>query len=258
MLTLMRYVLLTAMRDRLFMGLWVVVVLVYGLAIFIGNTALSEQSAMAVALFAGASRIVLVIGLTVFACFHVQRAFDYREIDAILAKPISRTQFVGGYAAGFSVLAGMMLIPVMCLCVTFSQTWTQGMGLLIWGSSLLLEAMIVVIFGLLTALIIRSAFASVLATCGFYIIARLIGFFLAAMENPTSMIGNGDKWQQLLLGILKVVSTVIPRLDLFARSEWLLYGINKPEDVGLFFLQAVIFIGLLLSMAVYDLKRKQF
>lgn len=258
MLTLIRYVLLTAMRDRLFAGLWVLLVLVYGLALFIGNTALSEQAAMAVSLFAGASRMLLVAGLTVFACFHVQRAFDYKEIDAILAKPLSRSEFIGGYAGGFALLAGVMLIPVVCLCLTFSQTWTHMTGLAVWTGSLFLEVVTVVMFSLLTALMIRSAFASVLATLGFYIIGRLIGFFLAAMHNPASMIGNGDRWQEVLLWILKILSTVIPRLDLFAKSQWLLYGVPMLSDLWLFLLQAVVFIGLLLSMAVYDLKRKQF
>ena len=255
MKSMIRYVLLTAVRDRLFIGLCAAIALIYGLAIFTGSTALSEQASMSLVLFAGASRVVLVIGLIVFACFHVQRAFDYREIESILAKPISRTVFVAGYASGFSLLSIMMLIPVLLILLTFPGLHMAG--LIWWAISAVLEIAMVVIFALLAALVLQNAFNAVLASTGFYIIARLMGFFMIAINSPTSMMGE-EKWGHALLFALKMLSTVIPRLDMFAKSEWLLYGVVNAMDVWLFLAQALVFTFLLLAMAIFDLKRKQF
>ena len=72
-----------------------------------------------------------------------------------------------------------------------------------------------------------------------------------------SMLGQGILGS-VLLWILKVISMVIPRLDLFAKSDWLIYGLEYPSDLLLCGLQAVVFILFLQAMAVYDLKRKQF
>lgn len=257
MKTLIRYVLLTALRDRLFIGLLVAIGLVYGLAVFTGSTALSEQQAMSLALFAGGSRIVMVIGIAIFACFHVQRAFDSKEIESILAKPISRRNFLIGYSLGFTILAMGMVIPIILINMTFLQVREHLSGLALWSLSLVLEVALITEFALLAALILRSAVSAVLASLGFYIIARLMGFFIAAMVNPFSMMGQG-KWGDILLTLLKYISVLIPRLDLFAKSNWLIYGIEHPSELWLCLLQAVIFILFLQAMAVFDLKRKQF
>ena len=62
----------------------------------------------------------------------------------------------------------------------------------------------------------------------------------------------------LILSALKSVSTLVPRLDFFAKSEWLVYGLNSREEWQLFLLQSAIFIPLLVLAAVLDFRRKEF
>lgn len=255
MQTIIRYTLLTAMRDWLFIGLVLLVGMAYGLSVFTGSTALVEQAQMSIAYFAGSSRIVLMVGLIVFVCFHVRRLFDNREIESMLSKPISRTQFVVSYWFGFVILALIAVIPVVIIMETIYTP--NHLGLAYWVASLVLELSLVLAFALVSALILRSAVSSVMASFAFYFVSRLMGFFVSALEQPATLLTNSETGS--ILGIiLKGISTIIPRLDLYAKSSWLIYGVEGQMDLWVFQAQSLVFIALLLSMAVFDFKRKQF
>lgn len=255
MKTILRYTLLTASRDWLFMGLAVIILMAYAFSLFVGNTALVEQSQMSLAYFSGSSRIIVVTGLIVFVCFHVRRSFENREIEAILSKPISRSTFVVSYWLGFSLLALLATLPILVLLALMFHP--NLIGLILWGVSLALEIALVSAFAMLASLMMKSAVSSVMASFAFYLISRLMGFFVAAMDNPNSLMG-GEKYGWVLEGILKIISTVIPRLDMYAKSQWLIYGVEGQADVWVFPAQSIVFIGLLLAVAVFDFRRKQF
>jgi ABC-type transport system involved in multi-copper enzyme maturation permease subunit len=252
---IIRYTLLTASRDWLFIGLCTMVLLAYGFALFVGNTALVEQTQMSMAYFAGSARMILVIGMIVFVCFHVRRAFENREVESILSKPISRTKFVIAYWLGFSLLAVLVTSPAIVILGLFNKP--DYLGLLYWSVSMILEISIIMAFAILASLIMKSAVSSVMASFAFYLVSRLMGFFVVAIDNPTSLISTG-KYTFILEGIMKTISTIIPRLDLFAKSEWLIYGTENQHDLWIFPAQSAIFIALMLSVAVFDFKRKQF
>lgn len=253
--TIVRYTLLTALRDWLFIGLLIMVLMAYGMSVFMGSTALVEQGQMALAYFAGASRLILVTGLIVFVCFHVRRAFDNREIESTLSKPVSRVEFVVAYWLGFAVLAAIAVVPVLLIIMVLNRP--DWLGLLYWGVSLICEISLVVAFALLASLIMRSAVSSVLSCFAFYLISRLMGFFVAAMGQQTSLLGRGLFGAPMEF-IMQVISTVIPRLDMFAKSDWLIYGIEGQADLWIFQVQSLVYILFLLAMATFDFKRKQF
>ncbi|MDA0781923.1 MAG: hypothetical protein PQ612_02020 [Rickettsiales bacterium] len=267
MKTIIKYTILTASRDLLFIGLCAVILMAYGFSVFVGNTALVEQGQMSMAYFAGSSRIIIVTGLIVFVCFHVRRSFDNREVESILSKPISRSRFVIAYWLGFCFLAFVSIVPIILIISIFFMPGLIGMnlvspaehwlGLLAWSGSLAMEISIIVAFAMLASLIMKSAVSSVLSSFCFYLISRLMGFFIATMEAPNAMMGAG-KYGHVLEFILEKVAYVLPRLDLFAKSKWIIYGVSGQEDLWVFPVQSIVFILLLLSVSVYDFKRKQF
>lgn len=254
MKTIIRYTLITALRDWLFLGLVLLVAAAYGLSVFTGSTALVEQSEMSIAYFAGSSRIVLMIGLIVFVCFHVRRLFDNREIESMLSKPISRSTFIISYWLGFVILAVIATIPIVVIMETVYTP--NHLGLLYWVASLILELSIVIAFALVAALMLGSAVSSVMASFSFYFISRLMGFFVAALAQPSNL--TSGIAGPFMGHVLKAISTIIPRLDLYAKSSWLIYGIEGQKDLWIFQVQSIVFIGLLLAMAIFDFKRKEF
>jgi hypothetical protein len=50
---------------------------------------------------------------------------------------------------------------------------------------------------------------------------------------------------------------LLPRLDLFGKTEWLLYGFDA-HGVGIFLMQSAVYIPLLLMMGLYDFTRRNF
>jgi len=254
MKTIIRYTLLTAGRDLLFIGLLAIIVMAYGLSVFTGGTALVEQEQMSLAYFSGSSRIALQVGLIVFVCFHVRRLFDNREIEAMLSKPISRPQFVIAYWFAFVMLGFIAVIPVVVLMKLAFEP--NMVGLAYWASSMVLEISLVLAFALVSSLILNSAVSAVMSSFSFYLISRLMGFFVATLDQPSIM--TSGKYGQFMGNTMLALSTVVPRLDLYAKSSWLIYGVDGQKDLWVFQTQSLVFIGVLLSMAVFDFKRKQF
>ena len=69
MWTTIRYVMLTAIRDRLFVGLIAGIVGAALIAGVLGHTAFLEQTEMALVFAAGAARMMLAVGLLCLALF---------------------------------------------------------------------------------------------------------------------------------------------------------------------------------------------
>lgn len=253
MLTTAKYILLTALRDRLFIALFVSVFLALGVSIFLGSTALVENAQAKNVYIAGSTRAIIIVGLIVFVCFHVRTAFDNKEIELMLSRPISRFTFITSYWVGFLVVAAIL---VSALLIAFaSLLYVPTNGLLIWGTSLFLECAIMIAFALFAALILRSAVSSVLLCFGFYLMSRIMGFFLNIIDQPHLF---KDTLGTVIGFLLEVVSAILPRLDLFADSELLIYPIPEDVNMEMFLMQTVIIVPILLIMAYLDFRRKQF
>jgi ABC-type transport system involved in multi-copper enzyme maturation permease subunit len=258
MLSIIRFTLITALRDLLFIGLLAVTILAIYISSFLGNTALVEQEQMTLSYMAGSTRFILVIGLILFVCFHVRRAFDNKEIEVILSKPISRTRFIIAYWSGFALLSVLTTLPVAAFVSMFIKS--NNSGLLLWGVSLILEGVMMVAFAMLSSLIMRSAVTSALSSLCFYFMSRMMGFFVATIYNkPAPTAFSFDHILEWLSEqILIAVSTLLPRLDLFAKTKWLIYSAVTKEEIMVFVTQSLVYIPLLLLVAIFDFRRKQF
>ena len=250
-----RYVLLTATRDRLFFGLLIGVLAAAYISSVLGSTAMLETEQMTLSFTAAAARVIIMIGMIVFIGFHMKNAFEAREIDVLLSRPISRTTLVISYWLGFATVATLLVLPTIVLIViigTLNQT-----GFMLWSLSLLLESWLVVSMTLFAALTIRSGVGTVLASLAMYTLSRMMGFFVVVTKTSGMLfsdveVGTGARW------LVSGVSTVVPRLDFYAKSSWLIYGPKTYDDLYLFLTQSAVFIPLLIAASAIDFKRKQF
>lgn len=243
-----RYILLTAQRDKLFFALAASILAAVTLAIFLGSNSVSEQSETSMVFAASVLRVVLMLGLTIFTAFSINRFFDNREIDLMLVRPVSRASFVLSFWVGFSMIALLFVIFSSIIIFLFSNPNLGGFAY--WSISLLLETITVLALTMASTLILRSAVSSVLLSLGFYILSRLGGFIMMIVTKPGPDTIPND--------IFYAISSIIPRLDFFAKTEWLVYGVGETAEITRFMLQALAFIALLLAIAVYDFKRKEF
>ncbi len=255
MITTIRYVLLTALRDWLFMGLLGSLLVAVFISYFMGSTVLVEKNEIASSFTAGSTRIILVVGMIVFVCFHVRRAFENKEIELMLSRPISREQFVVSYWLGFSVVATIIVAVITLFIMSFYGFNYKGLSF--WATTMEFEILIVIAFSVFASIILKSSVSSVMLSFGFYIISRMIGFFSYVLEkHPATEILSFDFYSHKVIWL---ASYLLPRLDLFCQSKWLIYGVNFSEfNWFIPVVQTAIYVPLLLTMAAIDFKRKQF
>lgn len=249
-----RYVLLTATRDRLFLGLLLGILAAAYISSVLGSTALLEPEQMTLAFTAASARVIIMVGVIVFIGFHMRNAFDAKEIDVLLSRPISRTSLVVSYWLGFCVVATFLVLPTVGLIIFLGALNKTGM--LLWSVSLLLESWLVVSITLFAALTVKSGVGTVLVSLAMYTLSRMMGFFLLSTNSGAiferAEINAGAQW------VMKGIALIIPRLDFYAKSNWLIYGPKSYEDLYLFLMQSAVFIPLLMAASVIDFKRKQF
>jgi ABC-type transport system involved in multi-copper enzyme maturation permease subunit len=254
MITNIRYILLTALRDWLFAALMLGVLACALIAHMLGGTAIIETQEMTLSYTTASARVIIMTGLIVFTCFHVRNAFDTREIDVFLSRPITRSNLVLSYWLGFAAVALLLVIPTIILVAI--QGIISHQGFFFWSLSLLIECWLVVAVALFAAFTLKSAVTSVIVSMGFYVLARMMGFFIATTGSAFLF---DTQWINLILTFaLKIVSMIMPRLDFFAKSDWLIYGLKNGQDLKLFTLQAFAFIPLLILATIADFRRKQF
>jgi hypothetical protein len=253
MKSVLKYILLSGIRDRLYLGLLVTLIVSFSLSIFLGSLALTEQQQMTAAYLAGSSRTILAIGLILFVCININRAFENKEVEFIISKSISRQQFILSYLLGFFLAAILIFIPLVSMILLLAKP--NIFGLLIWSLSLFCELLIVISFALLASLILKNYFAAIMASFGFYAISRLMGMFVMAIELPQDFEQSKN---HILATTLKILSAVFPRLDLFGQSSWLIYGVSDKTILPIIFLQSLIYIPLMIFMAFHDFRKKQF
>jgi ABC-type transport system involved in multi-copper enzyme maturation permease subunit len=254
MFTNVKYILLTAMRDKLFVGLLFGIAAASYICSVLGSTAMLEPEAMTLSFSAATSRVIIMVGIIVFIGFHVRNAFDSKEIDVLLSRPISRATLVLSYWLGFAVVALILAVPAVAIIAYLGII--NKTGFMVWACSLVLESWLVVAIALFASFTLKSGVSSVLASLAMYTISRMIGFFLATLKS--GMIFHSEILHMSAKWTITGISTIIPRLDFFAKSSWLIYGPKSYEDALLCLYQAAIFIPLLVAASVIDFKRKQF
>ena len=132
---LVKYVLTAAMRDKLMITLILMIALGASVSLFLGGAATSEEGAFSSVFASGGLRFLGVMGVVMFCAFYMRRAFDHKEVEFLLSRPISRMTFLVSHAAAFILLSFLIALSVT-LAVAIVGRPDFG-GLFAWGLSLM-------------------------------------------------------------------------------------------------------------------------
>jgi hypothetical protein len=254
MFTNIRYILLTALRDLLFTGLLIGVVIATWLSHVLGSLAMVETREMALSFAGGSCRVILVLGMIIFVCFHIRQAFETRELDVFLSRPISRASLVFSYWLGFAYVALLLVLPTLAFIVALGIINVPGFYA--WGLTILLENWLMITVALFASFTLRSATSATLISIGIYVLSRMMTFFLMTASSGFSL--GMPFIKKFLVMLLNAVSVIVPRLDLFGKTEWTIYGVTHPHELTLVVIQSLIFIPLLLCATILDFRKKEF
>ncbi len=266
---LVRYILTAARRDKLAITFLLMIVLGGALSVLLGGASSVEPEGFSLVFGAGGLRILGATGIVLFSAFYMRRSFDSKEVEFLLSRPISRMTFLISHALSFILVAFIAAVFVSLPVLMLGKPNLSG--LLVWGYSIAIEYAVMAVMAFFFSMVLTSAAGSALAALGFYVLSRLIGTLLGiAYMAPDNVILG------ILGKVMRVISVVIPRLDLMGQTSWLVYGYegagtlskNVPvwgqqlfETVGMtgfIGLQGLFFLGLVLAATAYDFNRRQF
>ena len=253
-LPLWRYILTAVLRDRVIQLMIVLMLLGMSAAMFLGNTAVVEKGQFTVAMAGTILRMLCVLGLVTFICFFVRRAFESREIDYLLATPLTRHRLLISFSAAFITVAFILALAMSLIIFALSKHVASS-GWLIWSASAFVELSITAMIALFFSIALKSATVSVLGSLGYYSLARMLGAMIGIIATKLEA---GHTVHIIIDGIVKVISFVTPRFDLLSQSAWLVYGNAAGVNLWMLPAQFVVFIALFFAASAYDLRRSQF
>lgn len=238
--TIAAYTLLEALRNRLAWVLGALAIGALALGGFVGQLALTESAALQAALLAALLRLCCVLLVASFVAVGVVREAGDKGQELLLALAMPRAAYVLGKLAGFALVALLpaLLFGLMALMLA-PPAWCAA-----WALSLWCELWIVAAFSLLCVLTLGQVTPALAATLGFYLLARAIGSLQAMAQDGAAL-------PRIAIDAL---AALLPQLDRYTRSEWLVYG---GAQVAPLLAQTAIYVGLLGAAALFDFYRKE-
>ncbi len=219
------------------------------LASFLAEVAVTEHEAVQTALLAAAYRFCAVFVLMVFVVSTVVREFNDKCMELYLSMPITRTLYFVGKSAGF-VVCGAIIAAIFS---TVMLIYASFADVALWGITFALELAIVAVFAFFAALTFHQHVTPALfITFFFYVLARSADTILRISESDIVDITLGNMFIKFMLNCMYYI---LPSLEKFTRTDWLLYGAEYPA-LGLVAVQALAYCTLIGAMGLFDLRRK--
>ncbi|MET0265047.1 MAG: ABC transporter permease subunit [Duganella sp.] len=249
-LTIARYTLLEALRNRLLWLLIVAALGAVGLAGFLHELALTESRQLQAALLGAVLRLAAVFLVATFVITSMVREASDKGLELLLALPMPRAVYLAGKLLGFGALALLPALLFGALALLLAPPEQAAL----WAFSLLCECWIVAAFSLLCMLTLQQVLPAMAAALAFYVMARSIGVLQLLGHGGG---GQADWGQQLLAGGVDMLALLLPHLDQFTRSDWLVYHGGNSADLLAISVQTALYVTLMAAAGLFDLYRKQ-
>ena len=249
-LVIARYTVLEAARNRLS---WVLAVLLaggVGLAAFLGELAITETREFQSGLLAAVLRLGAVFVVSLFVVTSMLRELSDKGIEVVLSLPHPRSSYLLGKLAGFGAVA----VGASVLCALAAALYAPAAAAAVWGVSLACELLLVAALSLLCVLTFNQATSALSAVAAFYLAARVIPALQLMARGPFA--DPQSLAHRFASGLLDALAFVLPSLNRFTESAWLVYPDTQPGVLLLVLGQSAVYLLLLGAAALFDLYRK--
>jgi len=243
------YTLLEAVRNRLVWLIVAVALIAVGLAGFADSLAITESRQVQAALVGAVARGAAVFIMATFVVTSMAREFNDKALDLLLALSLPRVAYLFGKLFGYGAIA---LLPAL-LFGLLTLGFAPPLQAALWTVSLVCELWIVAGFGLLCILTFKNVMAALSAAMAFYIGARSAGALLLLAQGQA---GDATASRHVMNTVFETLAAVLPRLDAFTRTEWLVYNSGSLGSLSTIVIQTVVCMALLGGAALFDLYRK--
>jgi len=243
-----------AVRDRVLYNLVLFVLILIAAAVFIGELSGGQERKIIVDL--GLSAILL---FGVFIAIFVGVGLVYKEIErrtvyAIFSKPVGRGEFLVGKYLGLCltllVNVAVMGAGVSLALIYVSRGWNP-LALTIWPAIVLIYVELMV---LTSVALLFSSFSSPALSALLTFFVFIIGHFSSDLKNlANSMGGRSARW------VFSALYYLLPNLANLSFITPAAHGeVPATAHVGTLILYALVYVGILLSLATLIFRRRNF
>ncbi|MBT5229652.1 MAG: hypothetical protein HOM11_05180 [Methylococcales bacterium] len=250
LLVITKATLVETWRRQFFLAIALIILTGMALSTFSESLALTESTSIHIAFLATFLRTTLVVSLALFILNSQMQELKSRFLDQMFALPLSKNHWYLGKYLGFTITALLISLLAALTLLTLAP-WEQ---VLMWQLSLFFELTLVAGFTLLCSFTFNQTFSAFLVVMAFYLLSRSMSAILlighGPLNNPT------DYWGNLSTQTIEVIAWILPKLDQFSQTDWLIYHSATPQLLGQITIQSAVYILLIISASLFDLQRK--
>jgi ABC-type Na+ efflux pump permease subunit len=178
------------------------------------------------------------------------REFNDKGFELILSLPLPRAGYYFGKFLGFCAAS---LIVALAVGVTLALVAPLEQVAL-WGVSLACELLIICALSLVCMLTLNQTLPAFSVVAAFYLLARSLDAIQLIGQGPFA---DPTSWSQHVMnGIVAAIAALLPNLDRFTDTAWLVYSTAEFSALGPIFGQTLVYVVLLISAGLFDLYRK--
>lgn len=248
-LTIAYHTWLEALRNRL---AWLALLALFGglgIAALLQQAAVTETQQLQAAVLAALFRFGAVFVLVSFIITSMVRENNDKALELLLAMPLPRASYLLGKLAGFGACAAALALVASVPLHLFAPP----LQVLAWALSLACELAIMAALSLFCVVTLTQILPALAAALAFYVLTRSITALQLIADGPLS---DASLSQQVINHALAAIAFVLPRMDQFTRTEWLLYSTATVGEVLALAGQTAIYFCLLLAAALFDFYRR--
>ena len=246
-----RYTILETWRNRSWILLIAMVVVVFLASVFVRQQAITESARIQTAFLASVLRLgtVFIIAMTVLQ--GSVRELNDKVLELLLSLDLPRPAYLVGKFLGYATL-GVVCAVVVALPLLFLS---EPLHVLKWASVHMLELWIVIALALFCITTFSQLLPAAAFVIAFYLLARSITAIQLISHSTLVEAGPASDFAALLVG---GIALVLPRLDAFTQTAWLVDATAQPLSITSAIIQTAIYVLLLLFAAMFDLNRRNF
>lgn len=220
------------------------------LALFAGEVAITGTQGVRSGLLGTWLRWWAVFTVCAFAVSSAVGDVHDKGLELMLSTSMPRGMYCAGKLVGFGAVAlfsATACVPVLAWFAPLPQV-------ALWTASLALELFIVIAMSLLCVLTFARVAWAMSAVFGFYVLSRSMAALQLIVHAPGAESGAAAWW--FIRVLIDTLAYLLPDLDRFTESEWLIHGAGTLADLGFAAAQAAVYTTLLGAAALFDLYRR--
>ena len=237
-------------HEKVFLSVIFLIGGTFALSAVLGALSFSEQQKILADFGFLAVELAAVLVSALYGSFAFSREMERQTALLILARPISREQFIGAKFCGILIFNFILTVISLVILSLLLKIWSidgATMNMLWIGSSLFLKSAILLALALALSIRVRPSL-----TLFFTIAVYLLGHWMSDLLFLAQKFGD-----QFLLGLLRVLNLLCPQ---FYRMNWKSYYFLEKGpanlEVGWMFMHSLGWVMILVFVTRLLLRRK--